>query len=376
MRILHSTGMLFPTKYGSFEKWIVEFGKQACIRGDTVFVAYKQTFTGVDIYRREAEKQGIIFVSINSDEEFLLFCQRECIDIVHFHFDFQEHRILYRRLAKNKVALYATLHCECGYAVDKSWRKNFGSLIRVLGHRIKTCFIGRFFVQIFAVGNIIKEQYRRFYFWPGRLIRCQYLGIQRQHIKREEAKKQIPIISCIAFHSPIKGVDVLIDALKILKDKDVKFRCLQIGGGSSELDGEDTKKLMQMAENMGLTEELEWIGITNNVNSYLENSDIYCQPSRTEALGLSIAEAMQNGLPVVATAVGGIPELVRNGENGFLVKTSDAEALAEKLELLICDQDMRERMGARSIQLVQEMNFYQDQSVVAVYSHYKIVDVK
>ncbi len=77
-------------------------------------------------------------------------------------------------------------------------------------------------------------------------------------------------------------------------------------------------------------------------------SDLYVHPARAEALGLTIIEALACGVPVVASNVGGIPEVVRSGVNGVLFPTGDADALAEQLRTLLGDPDLRERMGGQA----------------------------
>lgn len=370
MRILHSTGMLFPTKYGSFEQWLIEVGRQTKLTGDTLYVSYKQAVSGADVLLQEAQINGVNLIVLRNDDEFASFCQEKDISVVHYHFDFQEHDELYRILWRRGIKQFATIHCECGYYVNRNWETNLKTYLRICGHRAKTWLRSRYFEKIFAVSVAIKEQYQKFYFWSDGLIECLYLGIQRKQASVTEQKRDIPVITCIAFHSPIKGVDILLEALKILKDRNIPFLCLQIGGGSSELNGEDTDILKAQAGNLGIGELVEWIGVTNDVHQYLRISDIYCQPSRTEAICLSIAEAMQNALPVIATRVGGVPELVKNGSNGFLVPPGDAVALAEKLEILLTDNGARHDMGQISKEILSDLDFFQDLSVQKILNHY------
>lgn len=373
MRILHSTGMLFPTKYGSFEQWLIEVGRQAKLMGDTLYVSYKQDVSGVDILSYEAQINGVKLIVLRNDDEIVSFCEENVISVVHYHFDFQEHDDLYRILWRRGIKQIATIHCECGYYVNQGWKSNLKSYLRISAHRVKTWARSRYFERIFAVSTAIREQYQKFYFWPDSSIECLYLGIQRKREPVTEQKNDIPVITCIAFHSPIKGVDILLEALKILKERNIPFRCLQIGGGSSELNGEDTDALKMQAENLGISDLIEWVGVTNDVQSYLRASDIYCQPSRTEAICLSIAEAMQNALPIIATQVGGVPELVRDGCNGFLVPPGDAAALADKLGVLLTDSRARCDMGQISKEILNDMDFFQDRSVKRVLDQYNQV---
>ena len=96
---------------------------------------------------------------------------------------------------------------------------------------------------------------------------------------------------------------------------------------------------------LGLSNRVFLLGERNDVPSILASSDVFVLPSNWEGLPYTVIEAMMAGLPVVATSVGGVPELVEDGVTGFLVPRSDPEALAEALQRLIDDPELRERMG-------------------------------
>ncbi len=85
--------------------------------------------------------------------------------------------------------------------------------------------------------------------------------------------------------------------------------------------------------------------MASDVTDILNGADIYCQPSRSEGLGLAILEAMAVGLPVVASRVGGIPEAVLNGQTGILVAKESPTELADALEALASDAALRKSMG-------------------------------
>ena len=82
------------------------------------------------------------------------------------------------------------------------------------------------------------------------------------------------------------------------------------------------------------------------VGAYYERAAVVCVPSRREGVGMTAREAMAHGRPVVATAVGGLPDAIRDGETGLLVPPGDPTALREAIERLLADADLRERLGA------------------------------
>ncbi|MFA5299569.1 MAG: glycosyltransferase family 4 protein, partial [Lutibacter sp.] len=140
-----------------------------------------------------------------------------------------------------------------------------------------------------------------------------------------------------------KGVLVHLEACEILKNKGIDFHCTYVGG-----EGEITSRFIEELINVkGLTENVHYVGkkTGDEKNKYFFNSDIFSFPTYNETFGLVLLEAMQFSLPVVSTFEGAIPEIVENGKTGFLVKQKDAVALAEKIELLINNEALRQEMG-------------------------------
>ena len=149
---------------------------------------------------------------------------------------------------------------------------------------------------------------------------------------------------------PEKGIADLLGAarLAIRQRPDVHFAFVG--------EGEYREQYTREAESLGLADHVTWTGLSLDPfgDGVFAAADICCQMSRwEEAFGNVIAEAMFHSKPVVATRVGGIPELVRDGETGFLVERGDAAAMAEKLLQLAADASLRERMGQAGRQLAE-----------------------
>ena len=119
-------------------------------------------------------------------------------------------------------------------------------------------------------------------------------------------------------------------------------------------DGPDRPELASEARRLGLESVVQLAGERNDVPELLAASDIFVLSSRSEGLPLSILEAMAAGLPVVATTVGGVPELVLEGETGLLVPPGDPQALAGAIERLLDDSTLRGRLGAAGRIRVEE----------------------
>lgn len=157
---------------------------------------------------------------------------------------------------------------------------------------------------------------------------------------KPHAQAEAPLIVFLGLVGRRKGTDVLLEALARLQQRGVAFRAT-IGG-----DG-DVDQARDHAGRLGLTSSVAfagWIGEAE-VDGLLRQADIYVLPSRGENQPVSILEAMARGLPVVSTRIGAIPDQVVDGETGELVPPGEVEPLAEALERLLGDRDLRERMG-------------------------------
>jgi glycosyltransferase involved in cell wall biosynthesis len=147
-----------------------------------------------------------------------------------------------------------------------------------------------------------------------------------------------------------KGVFELVDAAAKLKRLGLSFIVTVCGGGR------ERQSLEQRILQYGLTNHFRLAGWVDSLTlkEILRGSDIFVLPSHTEGLPNAILEAMATGLPVISTPVGGIPSIIRHGENGFLVTTRDAEALANAMHTLAIDPGMRSQMGQRNLRQIAE----------------------
>ena len=113
-------------------------------------------------------------------------------------------------------------------------------------------------------------------------------------------------------------------------------------------------EVRKLAESLGLAGEVHFLGQRRDVPDLLNAMDIFVLPSYSEGLSLALLEAMAAGLPVIATAVGGLPEVVTDGDNGLLIPPRDAAALAGALERLLADPALAQRLGANAREHVRE----------------------
>ena len=154
-----------------------------------------------------------------------------------------------------------------------------------------------------------------------------------------------------ARHERARPLLVSVGRLKAPKDFVTLARALALlPAGSFEAvvvgDGPDRPALEAELRRLGLEDSVQLAGERPDVPDLLAAADVFVLSSRSEGLPVSVLEAMAAELPVVASSVGGLPELVVDGETGFLVAPGDANELASALRRLIEDRDLRRRLGA------------------------------
>lgn len=145
-------------------------------------------------------------------------------------------------------------------------------------------------------------------------------------------------VGTIAELHKIKGLDILLTAWsEFIKNHQAKL--IIIG------EGEEKENLKNMANNLGISDSVNFKGFMDNARSLLSTFDIFVLPSRSEAMPYAPLEAGFTGLPVIATSVGGIPEIIENNVNGILVEKESPEALLSALIKLFGNADLRKKLG-------------------------------
>ncbi len=110
-------------------------------------------------------------------------------------------------------------------------------------------------------------------------------------------------------------------------------------------DGPDRDAIEQRAHDLGVVRDTLFLGYQEDVAPFYSAFDAFVLPSANEGTPVTAIEALAAGRPVVATRVGGVPDVVRDGEDGFLVEAGDVEGLAERLAALAADPGLRQQMG-------------------------------
>lgn len=155
---------------------------------------------------------------------------------------------------------------------------------------------------------------------------------------------------------PIKGFDTLIRALALLDKRGTAFRCRIIG------DGPLRDELQALVRSLGLEQRVELAGAQpqESVRASLDEAAVFALPSQVaddggrDGIPVALMEAMASGCPVVSCLTSGIPELIENGHGGLLVRERDPAALADALQRLLADRELRERFSRAARERVEQ----------------------
>jgi glycosyltransferase involved in cell wall biosynthesis len=152
-----------------------------------------------------------------------------------------------------------------------------------------------------------------------------------------------------------KGVHVLIESARILKDRKCDFHVSIVG------TGEEIENLIELVKEKNLTTLIELKGYIDhdNIKDIYKYANVMVHPcpSFIETFGLSIVEALSQGVPVITTKIGAQQEHIKNGYNGFLVEPNDPEQIANKLELLIKNKELLKNMSFNAIVSTEKYDF-------------------
>ena len=156
----------------------------------------------------------------------------------------------------------------------------------------------------------------------------------------------VPVIGCVGRMVALKNQRLLIDSMPALLRSHPALALVVIGDGPLEAT------LRAQAASLGVAAQVHFLGQRADVADLLPAFDIFALPSLTEGLSIALLEACATGLAVVATSVGGNPEIIRDGRTGLLVPADDGEALRAALQSLLDDAALRARLGASASEWV------------------------
>lgn len=255
--------------------------------------------------------------------------------------------------------LWGGLVAKLSGALLLSSRRDMG-ILRKTKHALAYRVVNRLSDRVLAVS----EEVKRFcvdadQMDPGK-VSVVYNGVDLKHIAAENSfahsfagsdwAKASHIVTCVANIRRVKGIDVLIrTAQRVCRElPDTVF---VVAGSLYERDY--SEEMQAMIRSLGLEKNVKLLGFVGDPLPLLKMSDAFCLLSRSEGFSNALLEAMACGVPVVVTRVGGNPEAIADGENGFLVPVEDDAAASERLLTLLRDPVRRAQIGERGRNSVQ-----------------------
>lgn len=145
-----------------------------------------------------------------------------------------------------------------------------------------------------------------------------------------------------------KGFDILINAAKEILDEYKEVRFVIAGSGPREIE------LKKLAERLGIADRIEFLGFVEDMDKFYSSLDVLVLPSLVERMPLVVLEAQARGLFVIATDVGAIREMIKDGETGFIVRAGDKKALADAMKKVLENRTFVESARAKVIHLESE----------------------
>jgi glycosyltransferase involved in cell wall biosynthesis len=149
------------------------------------------------------------------------------------------------------------------------------------------------------------------------------------------------VVGVVGRLSPVKGIEYLLRAVSLLVNEQgmQSIQAVIIGGGPLQ------KSLEELSGGLGIAAHVKFLGERHDVQSLLGLLDVFVMPSLHEGIPMALLEAMRAGCPIVASAVGGIPEVIRDGKEGMLVPSKDPKALAQAIGAMYASTPNRARFS-------------------------------
>lgn len=271
------------------------------------------------------------------------------VDVVHVSFDIPPGPFAGLRYAKKKkVPLIVTYHGD--------WETNYGNFLRKIGVSISNKLLVD---NLLSQADVIISPSKIYLETSDYLNKYEdkievipngvYLEEFETNVSKIEFKNIInlpqesKVILFFGYLSPYKSPEVLLKALPLILDR-IPLAFLVFAGS-----GVMMKNLIDLSVELGVEENVKFVGFVEKNKRYIyyNAADVFCLPSsmKTESFGIVNLEAMASGLPIVASNFGGIPDVVKDGENGLLIPPNDYISIANAILDLLTNEEKRKKMG-------------------------------
>jgi len=203
---------------------------------------------------------------------------------------------------------------------------------------------------IIAVSQPVRESLVNHAAVPKEWIKQIYNGVdlQKYEIVPFRVNAPVPVVGSIGPLTPTKGQEYFLRAMREILDTGRRTLFFIAG------DGPEDRRLRKLAKELDVEKHVTFISGVGDHRPVLAAADAFVMPSIEEGLGFAVLEAMAMGKPVVASATGGMYEVVRDEETGYLVPRADAHAMAEAVCRLLADAERARELGMRARRVVEE----------------------
>jgi len=221
-------------------------------------------------------------------------------------------------------------------------------------------FVDRYVANSAVVKRLVQEQERV----PARKISVIYNGYPRDDDDRDSAmaapalagvEEGAPLVGIVANLRPIKRIDTLVEAFARLSARCPAARLVVVGDNASEQAKGTMQELEAMARRLAIRDRIVFAGQVSRPAAYISRFTVAVLSSESEGFSNSIIEYMRASRPVVCTNAGGNPEIVEDGVTGLLFPVGDADALADRLNRLLSDRALAQRLGQEGNRKVRSL---------------------
>lgn len=298
----------------------------ACLLPERTLISHRMEAAGVRILYLD-KKLGL---DLSMIPKLVKLMKQEKPDVVHTHLN-----VIKYAAPAAKLAGVPT----CVHTVHNVAQEEAEGRLQKITNRI---FFRRGWAVPVALSPKVQNSIQDFYGMNAEQIPMIYNGIdlERCRVKENYASEELRLIHIGRFNTQ-KNHRGLLDAFALIQKKLPGCRLELLG------DGELREEMEAYARELGISDQVYFLGNQPDVYPYLQDADVFLLPSKFEGMPMTIIEAMGTGLPVVAAAVGGVPDMFTDGESGFLV-SKEPEKVAEAVLRLAESEALRAGMGQKA----------------------------
>jgi N-acetyl-alpha-D-glucosaminyl L-malate synthase BshA len=185
--------------------------------------------------------------------------------------------------------------------------------------------------------------------------------VESQALRDRLAPAGQAVVMHVSNYRPVKRIPAVVEVFARIR-RAIPATLVLVG------DGPDLPHALALARERGVQDDVKTVGEQGDVRAFLSAADVFLLPSETESFGLAALEAMACEVPVVASRVGGLPEVIESGVSGYLHPPEDLDGMAASALAVLTDADLHQRIGMAGMQVVHGR--YCSDRIVPLYERY------